>query len=72
MDGPSVNKSFQKIFSESVDHKFLGLGTCSLHTVHNSFQKGVSRIYFDFDEFGVEIHHFFKLSSARREYYKYM
>lgn len=65
MDGPNVNKSFQKIFSESVDHKFLDLGTCSLHTVHNSFQKGVYRINFDFNVFPVDIHQFFKLSSAR-------
>ena len=36
-----------------------------MHTVHNSFQKGVYRINFDFNVFPVDIHQFFKLSSAR-------
>ena len=72
MEGPNVNKSFQEKLSESINDEFLDLGTCPLHTVHNSFKKGVAVIDFDFDEFAVDIHQFFKLSSARREDYRSM
>lgn len=72
MDSLSVNKSFQGNLSESIDDEFLDLGTSPLYTVHNSIQKGVSTINFDFDEFAVDIYQFFKLSSAKMEDYKSM
>ena len=36
-----------------------------MHTVHKKKKKGVYRINFDFNVFPVDIHQFFKLSSAR-------
>ena len=48
---------------------FLDICTCSLHSIHNGFSKGVKVIDFDLEQFIVNINSFFKLSSARREDY---
>ncbi len=41
MDGPTVNKSFQrkllKDLQERYDTTFLNIGSCSLHIVNNSY-----------------------------------
>ena len=76
MDEPSVNNAFQqKLFDELQEQEgtsFLNLGTCCLHKVHNAYQTVLKELKFDFDQFAVDIHFFFKLSSARREDYMRM
>lgn len=70
-DGPNVNKTiFTAIDSHLKEAGFSGLiniGTCNLHVVHNSFAKGLEEYGLKVDELAVDIHSFFKLSSARRE-----
>ena len=71
MDGPNVNLSFQKKlladFERKYSTKFLKLGSCSLHHVHNTFRKALQKL--DINQFACDVHFFFKLSSARREDY---
>ena len=43
-----------------------------LHKIHNAYQTALKKLKFDFDQFAVEIHSFFKLSSAGREDYMRM
>ena len=73
MDGPNVNLKFQEDlkgkFEENSNKTFLDIDTCTLHKVHTSFKKGISRLHLDIDQFAVNLHSFFKLSSARREDY---
>ena len=72
MDGPSVNKSFEdKLLTELRDQdiQILNIGSCCLHKVHNAFRNALKQIDCDFDQFVIDIHSFFKLSSARREDY---
>ena len=73
MDGPSTNLAFQRKLGEALDktHKtsFLNLGTCSLHPVHTAFRKGITSMACDIDSLFIDLHFFFKLSSARREDY---
>ena len=73
MDGPNVNKKFQRLLLESSylqKTTFLDIGTCPLHTAHNAFRKGVSFLRFNVDQFALEIHFFFKLSAGRRADYQ--
>ena len=68
MDGPNMNKKFQRLLLESSYLQkitFLDVGTCPLHTVHNAFRKGVSFLRFNIDQFTLDIHFFFKLSAGR-------
>ena len=71
MDGPSVNKAFEKKLSEKLHNEksksFINVVTCPLHIVRNSFRKAVTTFGFTFDEFFCNIHFFFKFSSGRRE-----
>ena len=73
MDGPNVNLKFQKdvrdMFLETLDKTLLDIDTCTLHKVHTSFKKGILQLPIDIDNFAVNLHGFFKLSSARREDY---
>ena len=73
MDEPNVNKAFEMKLSMDLQKKsddiFIELGTCNLHKVHTAFRKGIKKLSFDLDELFIDIHFFFKLSSARREDY---
>ena len=54
MDGPNVNKKFQRLLLESSyleKTTFHDLGTCPLHIVDNAFRKGVSFLQFNVDQF---------------------
>ena len=70
MDEPSVNNAFQqKLFDELHEQEgtsFLNLGTCCLHKVHNAYQTVLKELKFDFDQFAVDIHSFFKLKCKTR------
>ena len=76
MDGPSVNKAFEKKLSgklhNEMNKSFINVGTCQLHIVHNSFRKTITTFDFNFYEFFCNIHLFFKLSNGRREDFKDM
>ena len=76
MDRPSVNNAFQpKLFDELHEKEgtsFLNVGTCCLDKVHNAYQTALKELKFDFNQFAVDIHSFFKVSSARREDYMRM
>ena len=76
MDGPSVNKAFEKKLSEKlhneINKSFINVGTCPLHIVHNSFRKAITTFDFNFDEFFCNVNFFCKLSSGRREDFKDM
>ena len=73
MNGPNVNLKFEEDlkgkFEENSYKTFLDIDTCTLHKVHTSFKKGISKPPLDIDQFAVNLHSFFKLSSARREGY---
>ena len=73
MDVPNVNLKFQNDlmnhFQETSGESFLDIDTCTLHKVHTSFKKGVQKLPVDIDQFAVDLHGFFKLSSARWEDY---
>ena len=76
MNGPSVNKSFEKrlIGRREKDYQtaFLTLGSCTLHIFHNAFKKNIAELSIDIDQFGCDLHFFFKYSFARKEDYKNM
>lgn len=71
MDGPNVNKCFHRLLEKELSNvhgkKILNIGTCNLHPVHTAFSKGLAKIPFDFDKLAVNLHFFFKHSSARRK-----
>jgi hypothetical protein len=74
MDGPNVNKKFERELLEQFENndisKFITIGSCALHTVNNAFGKGLKELKaaeMDLDQFAIDLHFFFKLSSARRE-----
>ena len=70
MDGPSVKKFFEdKFLTELRDHgiQILNIGSCCLHKVYNAFRNALKQINCDFDQFAINIHSLFKLSSTRRE-----
>ena len=69
-DNPNVIKGFGRILNE----KCIANGNpkmiespCSLHPCHTSLKKGLDEMSFNPDLFLVDIHGFFKLSTARRE-----
>ena len=72
-DGPNVNKTIFQRMNELIsgDHpEFKGLidlGSCTLHTVHNAFGKGIEQYGKDIDNLRVDLHTLFKYSAARRE-----
>ena len=53
-----------------MDKSFLDLGACFLDPVHTAFSQGITSRSFDLDQFFMDIHFFFKLSSARWEDYR--
>ena len=55
MDGPSVNKAFEKKLSgklhNEMNKSFINVGTCQLYIVHNSFRKTITTFDFNFMSF---------------------
>ena len=49
---------------------FFNIDICLLHKVHGSFKHGIESLPIDIDQFAVDLHGFFKLSSVQREEYK--
>ena len=73
MDRPNLNLTFQeklsKYLRDNLEMSFLNLSTHSLHPVHTAFHQGITSVFFNLDQFFIDIHFFFKLSSAQWEDY---
>ena len=69
-DGPNVNKTiFHKLNKLIKDHSdfpgLVDLGTCTIHTVHNAFNKGMEQYGKEVDQLCLDLHTLFKYSAAR-------
>ena len=75
-DGPNVNKTIFRAVNTSLkvagNPGMINIGTCNLHVVHNSFCKALEAYDTPVDDLAVDIHSFFKISSARREDFKFI
>ena len=71
MDGPNGNLKFQEDlkgkFKETWNKTVLDMDTCAVHKVYTSFKKAIFKLSVDVDQFAVNFHTCFKLSSARRK-----
>ena len=73
---PNVNRSFKSKLAEELQKGgatlFLDIGTCSIHIANNAFLEGIKCLKdnVNVDQFAIDLHFFFKLSSARREDYR--
>ena len=69
-DGPNVNKATETkmnaILHDSGCPGLLNLGSCVLHTVHNTFKAGLEKYGGDAQDLVIELFYFFK-NAARRE-----
>ena len=72
-DGPNVNKTIFRKMDELIRHdnpEFTGLvdlGSCSIHTIHNAFGKGLEKCGKEIEQLCMDLHAFFKYSAARCE-----
>ena len=75
-DGPNVNKTIFRAVNMPLkgagNPGMINIGTCNLHVVHNSFCKALEAYGTPVDDLAVDIHSFFKISSARREDFKFI
>ena len=72
-DGPNVNKTIFQKMDELIRHEnpeFTGLvdlGSCSIHTIHNAFGKGLEKCGKEIEQLCMDLHALFKYSAARHE-----
>ena len=72
-DGPNVNKTIFRKMDELIRHdnpEFTGLvdlGSCSIHTIHNAFGKGLEKCGKEIEQLCMDLHALFKYSAARHE-----
>ena len=75
-DGLNVNKTIFRAVNTSLkgagNPGMINIGTCNLHVVHNSFCKALEAYGTPVDDLAVDIHSLFKISSARREDFKFI
>ena len=73
MDGPNVNWSFHAKLSSLIeadhDMKLLNVGSCGLHTLHNSFKKGCGASGWEIDQFITSLFILLNDVSARQKDY---
>ena len=71
MDGPSVNWKFftdmRKKLSDDYEFMLINIGSCGLHTVHNSFKTGATAAEWKVEALLSSLYYLFKDSPARRE-----
>ena len=74
MDGPNVNlkfsKEFSQLFKEENCHELINIGTCSLHTIHNSFRTGAEATSWGLKKTLKGAYYVLHNSPARREDYE--
>jgi len=76
MDGPNVNKKFYKDFCNDITENninsgvLLDIGTCVLHSVHNSYKGAIVSTEFNIDSILTSLWWVFHDSPARRQDYK--
>ena len=72
-DGPNVNKTMFRKMDELIRHDnpeftvLVDLGSCSIHTIHNAFGKGLEKCGKEIEQLCMDLHALFKYSAARRE-----
>lgn len=68
-DGPNVNKATFRLISDEVKAErgtaLLDIGSCNLHIVHNSYEKGLGHLGGRVGEIAIAIHDFFAVWSGR-------
>ncbi len=74
-DGPNVNKSLRnKLIDAQKDlgcPPLVDVGSCNLHTIHNSFKAGVNSVsHWSVEEFLTDIFYYFKNFPSRQEDYR--
>lgn len=71
-DGPNVNKGVWQAVNEKVKNAgssgLLNIGTCNLHVVHNSFEKGIKEYGNAVQEFAIDLHSFFSKKRRLRKF----
>lgn len=71
MDGPNVNWALFKLLSEDLqkasEKKFVDIGSCGLHTMHNAFRAGLASTGWELGHFFSSLSWLFKDTPARRE-----
>ena len=74
MDGPSVNWKFHKALNNQRDESklptLIGIGSCSLHIVNGTFQRGAGNIGWRIKQTLKGVYQLFHDSPARREDYE--
>ena len=70
-DNPNINKKLVAMVDQYMkDHqysKLLDVGKCALHPTHTSFRKALDELDIDVWSFAVDLHGYFKISTARQE-----
>ena len=75
-DGPNVNRTIFCEMNELIAkyhpefQGLINLGSCTIHTLHNAFGKGIEQYGKDIDQLCTDLHSLFKYSAARREDFK--
>ncbi|KAI8728123.1 hypothetical protein BgiBS90_038070 [Biomphalaria glabrata] len=73
MDGPNVNWALHRLLSEdlqkqvSSNYKYIDIGSCGLHTIHNAFRAGHTASSWDLGHFFDSLWWLFKDAPSRRE-----
>ena len=73
--GPNVNKAIMRKIEQTIrdEHpefkRFVDLGSCVLHVVHNGFGEGLEMYGKDIDQLCLDLHAIFKYRTTRREDY---
>lgn len=72
-DGPNVNKKALRLLNEDIlsvrGKNLMDMGSCTIHTVHNSFLKGLKELGEDASDLIIAIYHFFDGWPSRCEDY---
>ena len=72
-DGPNVKKAIFRKMNELItqDHPYftylIDLGSCSIHIIHNAFEKGLEQYDKGIDQLCIDLYSLFKYSAARQE-----
>lgn len=69
MDGPNVNKSLMKSMNSKVKatgrEGLLDIGSCRIHTLHNSYEKGIKAFGSNVVKLMVSVYSWFNRSTVR-------